>query len=232
MFYPKLWTINDFNIFKKINYISISRKNNKKIDEKILNYCPRCGAEIDNDSNFCNSCGAEIRARRIAEKTPATQSQLQVAPQTLQPGTMPAQRPIVEQQAPPGIVFASFGERLGAFLIDFVILLIPGLLFVFLVGFPLDQILIGAVSLLYFWILETYNNGQTIGKVALGIRTVDENTLQVPTPGNNLINNLFKIHGLTFILDFIIGILANSGDPKKRLRIMQNVSSTMVIKSK
>jgi uncharacterized RDD family membrane protein YckC len=87
------------------------------------------------------------------------------------------------------------------------------------------------IGFLYHWGLEVYNNGQTLGKMALNIRTVDENTLDQATPSNYAVNNLLKPSGL-LIIDFLIGIFKNSGDPKNRIRIMQNVSETVVIMAK
>lgn len=84
---------------------------------------------------------------------------------------------------------------------------------------------------MYFFLLEAYNKGQTIGKMALGLRTVDEESLAIATPDKYVINNLLRGTGFK-IFDFIIGILVNSGDEKKRLRIMQNISKTVVIKVK
>ena len=51
-------------------------------------------------------------------------------------------------------------------------------------------------------------------------------------PGDYFLNNLFKFTPITFIIDLILGIFVNIGDPKKRLRIMQNVSKTCVVRTK
>jgi uncharacterized RDD family membrane protein YckC len=83
---------------------------------------------------------------------------------------------------------------------------------------------------LYWWLQESYS-GQTIGKSALKIRAVDEVSLVKGNIGQYFVNNLSRGSGW-IILDFIIGILANSGDPKKRLRILQNLSKTVVISEK
>ncbi|KKL47019.1 hypothetical protein LCGC14_2339770, partial [marine sediment metagenome] len=45
---------------------------------------------------------------------------------------------------------------------------------------------------LYHWGLETYNKGQTLGKMALNIRTVDEKTLQIAKSSNYAVNNILK----------------------------------------
>ncbi|UCC19470.1 MAG: RDD family protein, partial [Promethearchaeota archaeon] len=92
------------------------------------------------------------------------------------------------------------------------------------IGFPFDW----AIGFMYHWILEAYNSGQTLGKMALNIRTVDEVTLKTTNSGSYALNNIFKSSPF-LILDLIIGVLKNSGDPKNQYRIMQSVSETVVI---
>ena len=87
------------------------------------------------------------------------------------------------------------------------------------------------IGFCYFWLLETYNKGQTVGKMALKLRTVDEKSLELATVSQYAINNLLKATGF-LILDIIIGILANSSAEvpiKKRLRFTQNIALTAVI---
>ena len=67
--------------------------------------------------------------------------------------------------------------------------------------------------------------------MAMKIKTVDEKTLSAATTKNYAINNIFKSSPF-LILDFIIGIIKNSGDSKRRIRIMQNTSETVVINAK
>ena len=191
------------------------------------NYCPNCGAEVEPDAKFCPNCSAAIGFEEPTAKEPP-------------PPTVPA----TEEAIPPPpsapetqVVYAGFWERLLAFIIDAIAVgIITAIISaVFLqyyyppwtVPFGLINWLIAFV---YFWAFET-RNGQTIGKMALKLRTVDEDSLAVSGPGNYFVNNLSR--GLWWIIaDFIIGILANSGDPKKRLRILQNLSKTVVISEK
>ena len=84
------------------------------------------------------------------------------------------------------------------------------------------------VGFLYHWGLEAHNKGQTLGKMALNIRTVDEHTLQLASPSNYAVNNIFKGSGL-IIIDLLIGLFKYSGDPKNRVRVMQSISETVVI---
>ena len=84
------------------------------------------------------------------------------------------------------------------------------------------------IGFFYFWVLESFNNGQTLGKMALKLRTVDSKTFLVPEPGKIAINSIAKPSGF-IILDLILGVLVNSGDPQRKIRYTQNLSETVVI---
>ncbi|MFX0155757.1 MAG: RDD family protein [Candidatus Hodarchaeota archaeon] len=195
-----------------------------------LKFCPKCGSELEKDSRYCVSCGADLGARKeIAESTPFE--------------TIPEKK--TRKISPESIEYADFVPRLVAIIIDGILIGIIGssLSWAFFfwvpfnifdpfggwwaISFPFDWL----IGFLYSWGLETYNNGQTVGKMAMNLRTVDENTFGPTTSSRYAINNILKPSAL-LILDFIIGVLKNSGDPKKRLRIMQNVSETVVIRTK
>lgn len=189
----------------------------------VVKYCPACGSELDTDTQFCSSCGADLR-----ERVPEAESE---PPKTIISTTQqktPSEAKSVP--APSGVEYAGFGERFVALLIDGVIVgICYGILFAIL-GWSILVHLIGfAIGLLYFWLLETANNGQTLGKMAMKLRTVNQDTLEVATVGDYILNNLLKGHIISLLIDFIIGIIVNSGDPKKKLRIMENASNTTVI---
>lgn len=180
------------------------------------NYCPNCGAAVDSDAQFCQNCGAAIGFEE---------------PTTKEPQPPPPSAPETQ------IVYAGFWERLLAYIIDAVII---GIIWAIISAvflqyyYPPWTVPFGLINWLlafvYFWAFES-RNGQTIGKIALKLRTVDEDSLEVSGIGNYFVNNLSR--GVWWIIaDFIIGILANSGDPKKRLRILQNLSKTVVISEK
>ncbi|MFX0003184.1 MAG: RDD family protein [Candidatus Hodarchaeota archaeon] len=181
------------------------------------NFCPKCGNELEPNATFCTFCGADLK---------------QTSP-----------KPKINQGS---VEFAGFGSRLVALIIDSIIIGIIGSSLSFIVfiswipfnifdplggwwyiSFPFDWML----GFLYYWGMETYNKGQTVGKIAMKIRTVDENSLDLSTTKNYAINNIFKSSPF-LIIDFLIGIIKNSGDPKKRIRVMQNISETVVIASK
>ncbi len=192
-----------------------------------LKYCPKCGNKLETDSQFCDTCGADLKSRKEVSEVPQEKSG-----QT------------AEKLVPSGVVYGDFWPRLAAIIIDGIIISIISWVISFLIflpyyvyhpfrigewwyTFPFDWL----IGFLYFWLMETYNDGQTLGKAALSLRTVDEKTFGPTTTGKYALNNLLKGSGL-LIIDFIIGIIKNSGEPEKRLRIMQNASETVVISTK
>lgn len=86
-----------------------------------------------------------------------------------------------------------------------------------------------AIGFLYYWLLESFNNGQTLGKMALKLRTVNENTLQVASSKSYALNNVFK-GSVLLVIDVLIGFFTSYDNEKKKIRIMQNISKTIVIK--
>ncbi len=200
-----------------------------------LKYCPKCGNKLETDSQFCDTCGADLKSRKeVSEVTPAVKTEV--------PQKQPVQT--AEKIVPSDVVYGDFWPRFGAIIIDGIIISIISWVISFLIflpyyvyhpfrigewwyTFPFDWL----IGFLYFWLMETYNDGQTLGKLALNLRTVDEKTFGPTTTGKYALNNLLKGGGF-LIIDFIIGIIKNSGEPEKRLRIMQNASETVVISTK
>jgi len=195
-----------------------------------LKFCPKCGKKLEPDASFCDACGADLREKKETSKT----------------STPVISEPTQEAKLKPEtVIYAYFLKRIIAWIFDGIIILMITSAFSWILILPWYSFNIfdpfrawwfnvpvgWLLGFLYHWGLETYNNGQTLGKMALKIRTVDENTLEQATPSNYAANNIFK--GSPFlILDLIIGILKNSGDPKKRVRIFQNLSETVVIMTK
>ncbi|MFX1442633.1 MAG: RDD family protein [Promethearchaeota archaeon] len=189
----------------------------------MVKYCPACGSELDTDTQFCSSCGADLR-ERIPEaigEPPNTE----LSP----PKEKVAVSEKEKKRTPTGVKYADFGERFIAFIIDAVIVGIAYAI-LFATVHPLVAAIISyAIALLYFWILEISTDGQTVGKMAMKIKTVNQDTLKAASTGDYLLNNLFKANPVLLIIDFIIGIIVNSSDPKKKIRIMENASNTAVI---
>lgn len=123
--------------------------------------CPNCAGTVTLAERNCRHCGFDFEATEPAE----TSTETAVAPETAR-GT----------SVEPGAVLASWGSRAGAWLLD---LLILGTAIVILalvadssdyqwVAFTLFAIALYLGPPLYFWLLIGAN-GQTLGKMALGI---------------------------------------------------------------
>ncbi len=193
---------------------------------------------MDDDSVFCNLCGEDLRSRLEAQSSPTPAP----APEPVRPTPdQPQESPRPQYQPKGGVKYGTFIPRFFAWLID---LIIYG--FISLIFFSeRPNILIIAVyliGLLYFWLFDAFNKGQTLGKKIFGLRAVSEETFEPASAGKALLNNLTKsslillflnpIIGIIFILDFIIGILVNSGNTGNKIRLTQNIAKTVVIKTK
>jgi len=196
-----------------------------------LKFCPKCGNKVEPGSTYCESCGAEVTSKtRIPDEITPKIKQI-------------AQEPKVKSES---VIYAEFLTRIIALIFDSIIIGMIGSFFTWIIinpwfpvnffdpfagwwfTFPFDWL----TGFLYHWLMETHNNGQTLGKMALNIRTVDEKTLGKANSRNLALNNLFKSSPF-LILDFIMGVVKNPKvDPKKRKRIMQNISETVVVLSR
>jgi len=152
-------------------------------------------------------------------------------------------KPEIQKNKPSDVEFADIGRRMFSWIIDMVLIIVLYLilqifflrriifrwgLFWFVILSWIFQYLIG---LLYFWILESIN-GKTLGKLFVGIRTVDEDTFEVSSYIKNLKNCILKCFWhITILIDLVIGAIKISNDPQNRIRIMQKVSHTVVIKT-
>jgi uncharacterized RDD family membrane protein YckC len=134
-------------------------------------YCPHCGNENTSQAIFCANCGGDLGQR--------------ISTQTKPP----------EPQQVINLRYAGFWSRFGALIIDLIIvtiatILIPDTVIWWLWQFPLTyQMLdfvfdytpfgiLGMTPLIWFLLLKVYNviltglRGQTIGKMAFGIRVI------------------------------------------------------------
>jgi len=182
-----------------------------------VKFCLNCGNELESNTTFCPFCGTDLGVNEEQIK-----------------------------KSPSKVEYAGFWSRLVALIIDSIIIGLIGSILSFIIfvswipfnifdplggwwtiSFPFDWM----IGFLYHWGFETGKNGQTVGKMAMKIRTVDEKTLSSTTSRNYAINNVFKSSPF-LIIDFLIGIIKNSGDSKRRIRVMQNISETVVITEK
>jgi len=135
------------------------------------------------------------------------------------------------------ILYGEFPQRTFAWVIDInIIFFISFLLSLITYNQNFLFILNGYLFVLgfcYFWLLEFFNNGRTVGKLLLKLKTVDEKTFRKASLSKYAINNMLK--STYFIaLDIIFGYIANlrTKDGKKRYRFTQTLSETVVISIK
>ena len=132
-------------------------------------YCQKCGAQTDDQAAFCDKCGMVLQRARLDTSTPA-----------------PAGSATVE--------YAGFWKRLLAAAVDYFIcstaeLMLVGILFVanvirphsetfnavYTVTFIVVAIVMTALYLLYWPLMESSRHQGTLGKTALGIVVTDIN---------------------------------------------------------
>jgi uncharacterized RDD family membrane protein YckC len=183
-------------------------------------YCPECGSYIEEPgTQFCPNCGASLPA------VVPTKEELQPQPTEVPPPPTPSV---------PVATYGEIGERLVAYIVDALIIGAISAIIVFPIfnGYYVSLWFVSwLLGFLYFWILESFNNGQTLGKKLLNLRTVDEVSLEVAEAGSYFVNNLSRGSGW-IIIDLLVGLIVNStSDERKRYRILQNWSKTVVIKS-
>lgn len=192
-------------------------------------YCNKCGNEVDSDAKFCNYCGADTGLNKTIETNEPQKITVSSPPPSSQ--SKQSKKVTPKETDSSKVIYADFGQRLVAWIIDFVLVAVISII-LFSIGEWFFAIIIGYVlALLYFWLLEAFNNGQTIGKMAMKLRTVNEKTLEVAEPLDYLVNNILKSNLGLLIIDVIVGLISNSDDPKNRIRIMQGASNTVVIKT-
>ena len=185
-------------------------------------FCASCGKELPAVASFCPACG------KSAVSSPASSG--------------PGQLPSVPAGARPN--FAAEGDRIIAVIIDtilifavslviFIPLWLLGRFFGFFGSFAF--VFFGPITLLSWllWLLYfTYfesTTGQTLGKQLIGIRVVDDTTLQHLDFGRSLVRNILRIiDWLPFF--YLIGFILIATNPKKQ-RIGDMAARSIVVKA-
>ncbi|MHA1149341.1 MAG: RDD family protein [Promethearchaeota archaeon] len=139
------------------------------------------------------------------------------------------------------IEYAGFKPRALSWFIDITLCLFLSSLFTWILALNNNLSAINVLTLLnllnfsisfsYFWLFESYNHGQTLGKLIFKLRTVDAITFESANLGSYAINN-FTRGTFFFLLDVFLGLIANKKNIEKKIRITQNAANTVVIKVK
>ncbi len=153
-------------------------------------------------------------------------TQTQAQPQ--QPTEVKQTQPTAQPTTSSSLNYAGIGTRAGALIIDTIITMIAsGILTGVLRDSNISSLVIMLVTIGYFIGMEAYNNGQTIGKIALGIKVVGVNGQQI-TVQQSLIRNLLRIVDSLPVF-YIVGIIIASGSPTKQ-RFGDKIANTVVVK--
>lgn len=133
---------------------------------------------------------------------------------------------------------ASSGQRFVAFFLDvvieFVFLLILGYFFMTIYStnetgwFIYQYFILVPVIFFYSIVSEVLGNGQSIGKLALGIKIIKLNGEQ-PTIQDYLIRWVFRLIDVMMSIGALAGLLINSSEKKQRLGDI--LANTIVIKT-
>jgi hypothetical protein len=208
-----------------------------------MKFCPFCGSELGGQVKFCPNCGKNVQESMPNPNTNTAFTQQQPPPITSMPNigsspSIPSYSASTSSPMPPyqtnPIKFASGGDRVIAFIIDSIIWGIV-IELIFRVDFSANNIYVKVLQMLlsffYFWGCETLAKGQTLGKMLLKIRTVDDVTFQPVSTGRYALHALGK--AAFMLIDLIIGLISkNQADPvdNNRIRATQKISHTVVIK--
>ena len=124
------------------------------------------------------------------------------------------------------LLYGGFWERFGASFIDGLVLLIPNLIFSFVIGPGFGNILSILTGWLYFALQESGNSQATIGKKALGLKVVNAEGQRISF-GQASGRHFGKIIS-TIIL--FIGYLMMIWDEKKQT-LHDKMANTYVVKN-
>ena len=137
-----------------------------------------------------------------------------------------------------GVEYASLGQRIGAYLLDLIILVIIVILLVGLYsysigysyGYSIGWVIGFLVRYAYFIFLEAVCKGQTLGKMAASIRVVDKDTGEAIGWKQSLIRNILRIIDIDLTLGLgIIGIILIARSDENQ-RLGDSAANTIVIK--
>ncbi len=193
-------------------------------------FCNQCGTKLQEIDHFCGNCGL-AQKNEVQKEPPASSVPPPTEPEAAQNST--------NQQTK----YKGVGIRFVAQIVDSLICLIMfGIIGSFVAGlvggtttdgFELEgspaamvQLLTLVVSILYFTILESYWNGQTLGKKITGIQVICEDG-SLPTFSISCIRNIMRIvDGFGFYLVAAIFVWTSSTNQ----RLGDRVAHTYVVK--
>jgi uncharacterized RDD family membrane protein YckC len=195
-------------------------------------YCPRCGEPASPETRFCQSCGQDL-ATPVVMTVSGGRQQRTMLPQSASPTASTVR-------------YASLGERFVASIIDLilvavvtVIISIPfgiaawmGSFFASPFAAAFNGLFFGGFTFIIWILYYSYfegTSGQTLGKSAMSIRVVDQNTGQTIDMARAFIRSLLRIIDFLPVLYFI-GFIIVLATPRKQ-RLGDIAAGTVVVKS-
>ncbi|MHA1648459.1 MAG: RDD family protein [Promethearchaeota archaeon] len=195
-------------------------------------FCPNCGMKNSGTGKFCAACGQTLDDQWISHKNEVNFEE-----------KPPVNTVEISGQEQSEIRrYADFGDRFIAYLIDSIIFSAIGSLLGTIFGLNMafwglgdnifrDQWFNIIIGFVYFFAFEALNHGQTLGKMAMKLRTIDNRTGKAPTPDVAILHVLGKV--IILGLDVIIAFFAkdhSTEEGEHRYRFTQAISHTSVIK--
>lgn len=200
-------------------------------------HCQKCGKENTSDAKFCQSCGTKLES---GENLRENEFGLKKCPnckngipkEALTCNFCGKSALAVETE------LASIGSRIGAYLIDTLIIIVLSIIFIALLV-PIDSIydpstelsynlIVLTLMFSYFILLEgPLGKGRTIGKRVLKLRVVKEEDKSVIGYGASFGRNILRV--IDGFLFYIIGMILIYGSDLNQ-RLGDKAVHTIVIK--
>lgn len=175
-------------------------------------YCRKCGTEVTVDAAFCANCGAPISG---------------LSRSTVQPV--------------PRVTFASWGERIIAWIIDMIalgIIITPVKLLIaaawpsfiwapdYLRWIPFVDVGMDQIIYFFYWTFLEGTNGQSLGKMIIRIKVTQLNGEPI-----EIFHAAISSIGKAFLLpiDLLLGWIIY---PNQKQRLFNHLSETIVTKSR
>ncbi len=202
-------------------------------------YCPKCGKKSQIDDNFCIFCGEELSLHKNRKNLQDIKTKSNTSYKN---GTFKDNMEYKHSEKPDKgeVHLASFGSRIGAYLIDMLIIFALVIFAVSIIANVqavytsesmdwLFYLLIITVFYGYFILLEgPLGKGKTVGKRALNLKVVKKKDHGKIGYGKSFVRNILRfIDWLPFF--YIIGMIIIH-DSDLNQRIGDKAAETIVIK--
>ncbi len=182
-----------------------------------LKLCVKCRSEIPLDATVCHRCDARQPSYDPSLWAPVPERSIPVpGPAPARPAySSPLPGPVPSASALATPQLASIGRRIGAYLIDIVVLVFIALIVVLALGIDPEEeqsqneqlIIYATITIVYFTLCEALT-GRTAGKRLTGIRVVTVNGAPM-TWGKSISRNLLRIVDSLPAL-YIVGLIVMS----------------------